>query len=127
MDQVLVIPKNPIEVIELSFQYSLDPCSMRRTTYPGNLYTASGEVDHKEHLKSSQSLGCPSLSREEIHHRDRFPMYLQKLSPSCTLTPIWCRLESILSQDVGDGGASHAMARFPKLAFDPFVTPCAIL
>ncbi len=37
MDQVSVVPKKPIKVIKLSFQYSLDPRSVRPITDPGDL------------------------------------------------------------------------------------------
>lgn len=89
MDQVLVISKKPIKLIKLSPQYMLYPCSLRTIADPSDLHPSLRQINHNEYMEMSQRLGSPHLNSKEVHRRDRFPMQLEKLSPSGSFAPIW--------------------------------------
>lgn len=82
----------------------------------------AGLLAGAEAAATHQPAQGPHFGSEEVRSNDAAPMGLQKHRPGSTSSPLWCRLNALTLQHVGDGAASDLV---PQIVESPLNTGVA--
>jgi hypothetical protein len=85
----------------------------------------SGQQGRSHGVAGPQPADGPYLGGKENRRRERWPMRTQKGAPGHR--PLTARWDTLLIEDVRDGGPSDAMSKVLQCALDPCVTPARVV
>ena len=99
------------------------PCPVGTVGDAGDVNATSFQIDDEKHEVADKPADRQHLNAEEVSRCDRAPMSPQERAPRKRLAPARGRLDSVLSQDALDRGASHVETEVVQRSAQACVAP----